>query len=109
MTRERGDGRDGRMGLIADLYDPRTYLGGLPLGRCDVPQDLSADLPIWALADVMGVPTDDRKLLLHWANRVIGFQDPEYAQYDEQGKPIDPRSRRALADMYVYAHELAKQ
>jgi len=80
-----------------------------PVGRCDFPQDLSADLPIWALADVMGVPREDRKLLFHWANRVIGFQDPEYAQYDEDGKPIDPRSRRALADMYAYAHELAKE
>jgi cytochrome P450 len=80
-----------------------------PLGRCDFPQDLSADLPLWALADVMGVPADDRHLLFHWANRVIGFQDPEYAQYDEQGKPIDPRSRRALADMFDYAHALAEE
>jgi cytochrome P450 len=80
-----------------------------PTGRCDFPQDLSADLPISALADVMGVPADDRRLLFHWANRVIGFQDPEYAQYDEHGKPIDPRSRAALADMYAYAHELARE
>jgi len=78
-----------------------------PLGRCDFAQDLSADLPLWTLADVMGVPAEDRKLLFHWANRVIGFQDPEYAQYDEQGRPIDPRSRRALADMFAYAHALA--
>jgi cytochrome P450 len=80
-----------------------------PEGRCDFPQDVSADLPIWALADVMGVPTEDRKLLFHWANRVIGFQDPEYAQYDEEGRPIDPRSRRALADMFAYAHALAAE
>jgi cytochrome P450 len=80
-----------------------------PLGRCDFPQDLSADLPVWTLAEVMGVPADDRGRLFHWANRVIGFQDPEYAQYDEQGKPIDPRSRRALADMFAYAHALAEE
>ena len=54
----------------------------------------------------MGVPGDDRHLLFHWANRVIGFQDPEYARYDE-GRPIDPRSRGALADMFDYAHALA--
>lgn len=80
-----------------------------PLGCCDFPQDLSADLPVSALADVMGVPGDDRHLLFHWANRVIGFQDPEYAQYDAQGKPIDPRSRGALADMFDYAHALAAE
>jgi cytochrome P450 len=80
-----------------------------PLGCCDFPQDLSADLPVSALADVMGVPGDDRHLLFHWANRVIGFQDPEYAQYDAQGKPVDPRSRDALADMFDYAHALAAE
>jgi cytochrome P450 len=80
-----------------------------PLGRCDFAQDLSADLPLWTLADVMGMPAEDRKLLFHWANRVIGFQDPEFAQYDEEGKPIDPRSRRALADMFSYAHALAEE
>lgn len=80
-----------------------------PLGRCDFPQDLSADLPVSALADVMGVPRDDRHLLFHWANRVIGFQDPEYARYDAQGRPIDPRSRGALADMFDYAHALAAE
>ena len=80
-----------------------------PLGRCDFPQDLSADLPVWTLAEVMGVPVEDRTLLFHWANRVIGFQDPEYAQYDESGKPIDPRSRRALADMFVYARRLGEE
>ncbi len=80
-----------------------------PLGACDFPQDLSADLPVATLADVMGVPAEDRKLLFQWANRIIGFQDPEYAQKDEDGKPIYPRSRRALADMFAYAHALAEE
>lgn len=80
-----------------------------PLGRCDFPQELSADLPVSTLAAVMGVPSSDRHLLFQWANRVIGFQDPEYAQYDESGKPVDPRSRRALADMFAYAHALAEE
>jgi cytochrome P450 len=76
-------------------------------GACDFSQDLAADLPLLALAQVMGVPGDDRWLLFEWANRVIGFQDPEYARFDEQGRPIDPRSRAALSDMFEYAHELA--
>ncbi|MCA1842773.1 MAG: cytochrome P450, partial [Actinobacteria bacterium] len=64
-----------------------------PLGACDFSQDLAADLPLLALAEVLGVPADDRRLLFEWGNRVIGFQDPEYARRDESGRPIDPRSR----------------
>jgi cytochrome P450 len=80
-----------------------------PGGRCDFVHDLSADLPVATLADVMGVPREDRHLLHRWANRVIGFQDPEYAERDEQGRPIDAHSKRALADMFAYARELAAE
>lgn len=80
-----------------------------PGASCDFVADLSADLPVATLADVMGVPGEDRHLLHRWANRVIGFQDPEFAERDEEGRPIDPRSRRALADMFAYAHALAEE
>ena len=80
-----------------------------PLGACDFSQDLAADLPLLALAEVLGVPAADRRLLFEWGNRVIGFQDPEYARRDESGRPIDPRSRAALADMFDYAHRLAER
>ena len=80
----------------------------LPAGECDFVA-LSADLPVLTLAAVLGVPLADRHLLFEWANRVIGFQDPKYARYDEQGRPIDPRSRAALADMFEYAHALAAE
>lgn len=39
---------------------------------------MSADLPLLTLADVMGVPAPDRWLMFDWANRVIGWQDPDY-------------------------------
>lgn len=76
-------------------------------GECDFAADVAADLPVSTLAEVLGVPTADRHLLFDWANRIIGFQDPEYARTDETGRPIDPRSRAALTDMFDYAHALA--
>jgi len=80
-----------------------------PVGACDFSLDLAADLPLLALAEVLGVPAADRRLLFEWGNRVIGFQDPEYARRDESGRPVDPRSRAALADMFDYAHRLAER
>src|SRR5262245_21959849 len=37
--------------------------------------EVAADLPVWTLAQVMGVPDRDRRLLYDWASRVIGYQD----------------------------------
>ncbi|KJK58949.1 cytochrome P450 [Saccharothrix sp. ST-888] len=103
-----------------------------PLGEADFVQ-LAADLPVWTLARMMGVPEQDRQLLVDWANRVIGYQDTEYARSSTadpgrlseagraalahrpatltapDGRPVNPRSRAALADMFAYAHALAEQ
>src|SRR5262249_45334552 len=48
-------------------------------GECDFAKDIAADLPLLTLAEVFGVPTQDRWLMFDWSNRVIGYQDPEYA------------------------------
>lgn len=47
-------------------------------GRCDFAK-VAADLPLLTLAEVFGVPAEDRWLLFDWSNRVIGYQDPDYA------------------------------
>jgi cytochrome P450 len=79
-------------------------------GECDLPADITDDYPIGNLADLLGVPDADRGMLLHWTNRIIGYQDPEHAEVlrDAAGNPINPRSPAALADMFGYAEELAE-
>lgn len=98
-------------------------------GECDLVADVVADLPVAVLAAVLGLPEEDRGLLYDWSNRVIGFQDADYAQSDSfdpstgtamaraalehrpapdaDGSMPDPRTRAGLADMYAYAHALA--
>jgi cytochrome P450 len=80
-----------------------------PGGECDLPREVTDDLPLQNLADLLGVPAQDRALLLVWTNRVIGYQDPEHGEVvlDERGKPVNPRSPAQLADMFGYAQELA--
>ena len=46
-------------------------------GQTDFAKDVAADLPLLTLADVLGVPEQDRWLLFDWSNRVIGYQDPD--------------------------------
>src|SRR6266702_492620 len=43
-------------------------------GECDFAKDVAADMPLLTLADVLGMPRQDRWLLFDWSNRVIGYQ-----------------------------------
>ncbi|MEV0593631.1 cytochrome P450 [Nonomuraea cavernae] len=95
-------------------------------GECDF-AEVAADLPVWTLAHVMGVPGQDRRLLYDWASRVIGYQDADHAGLStadverltpagwlaaasrpEPRPGANPRSRAALRDMFGYAHALAR-
>ena len=80
-----------------------------PEGRCDLTVDVTDDLPVANLAELLGMPASDRQLMLRWTNRVIGYQDPEHGEgaRDERGRPVNPRSPAALADMFAYADDLA--
>jgi hypothetical protein len=79
--------------------------------RFDLPRDVTDELPLANLCDLLGVPNADRGLLLEWTNRVIGYQDPEHGVVvtGPDGKPVNPRSPAQLADMFAYAADLAER
>ncbi len=102
-----------------------------PDGTCDFAKDVAADLPLLTLADVLGVPAEDRMLMFDWSNRVIGWQDEDYASsraFDPtsgsalarevaalrplpgpDGRMPDPRSRAGMPDLYAYADLLGRE
>jgi len=69
-------------------------------GECDFVVDVAAELPLQVIAELMGVPHDDRRQLYEWTNQIAGSQDPEYRVAP------DVAQRAALA-MFEYANELA--
>ena len=109
--------------IIQDVID--RY----PNKECDFVKDIASDLPLRCLADIFGIPFEDRYLMYDWANRAIGYQDPDLAQSNSfdpslgtemareafklrpqpnsQGIMPDPRSRHGMDDLYCYAHLLA--
>ncbi|MEJ2857187.1 MULTISPECIES: cytochrome P450 [unclassified Saccharothrix] len=83
-----------------------------------------ADLPLLTLAEVFGVPHQDRALMFDWSNRVIGYQDEDYAHSTSDTTGMtdmalkalelrpdpqpDPRSRHGMPDLLAYAHALGE-
>ncbi|MBV9090579.1 MAG: cytochrome P450 [Mycobacteriaceae bacterium] len=51
-------------------------------GSGDFVEQVSCELPLQAIAGLMGVPQEDRKKLFHWSNQMVGDQDPEFAGND---------------------------
>ncbi len=47
-------------------------------GECDFVTDVAAELPLQVIADLLGVPQEDRHKLFDWSNKLIGSEDPEY-------------------------------
>ncbi|MER5846900.1 cytochrome P450 [Streptomyces sp. NPDC002012] len=79
-------------------------------GTCDLVAQVTDDYALLNLTDLLGVPDSDRGLLLHWTQRVIGYQDPDEAgtpALGPDGRPVNPRSPASLRDMFDYAHALA--
>jgi cholest-4-en-3-one 26-monooxygenase len=68
-------------------------------GECDLVTDLAAELPLQAIADMMGVPYEDRAKIFHWANQLVGNSDPEFA-------PSVEEAMGAAAQIFGYAHEI---
>ncbi|MBM3660759.1 MAG: cytochrome P450 [Actinobacteria bacterium] len=69
-------------------------------GECDFVVDVAAELPLQVIAEIMGVPQEDRQLLFQWSNQMIGSEDPEYAVSSEV-------AQNAMIEMFGYANELA--
>ena len=91
------------IGLIEEHLRYRAQLSvdrGIERGSCDFVVDIAAELPLQVIAEMMGVPHEDRHQLFDWSNRMIGSEDPEY-------KVTDAEVMEAATEMFVYANDLA--
>ena len=71
----------------------------LAKGTGDFVVDVSAELPLQAIAGLLGVPQEDRGKLFEWTNQMTGYDDPEYAdRYDPHASAME---------IIGYAHKLA--
>ncbi len=74
--------------------------GAIAKGTCDFVVDVAAELPLEAIAELIGVPLEDRHKIFEWSNRMIGSEDPEYIVSSEA-------TTAAQVEMFLYAQQLA--
>ena len=68
-------------------------------GSADFVTEIAAELPLIVIAELLGVPDEDRHRMFDWSNRMIGSQDPEYQTAGEV-------AQIASMELYAYASEL---
>lgn len=84
-------------GRCAEILD-----AAVETGTCDFLVDVAAELPLQAIASLLGVPQDDRHVLLDWADATLDYDDHDPGQTSE-------KSQAAGAAMADYADRLLEE
>ncbi len=74
-------------------------------GDCDFVQDVAAPITIAVIAEMLGVPGSDWKLLFKWTNESIAPEDPEF----QQGRTTDETLQQSRAELFQYFTALANE
>ena len=67
-------------------------------GSGDFVSDVACELPLQAIAELLGIPQEDRLKVFNWSNEMVGYDDPEY-----DGDP-----QAAAAELVGYSMAMAE-
>ncbi|QRP43964.1 cytochrome P450 [Amycolatopsis sp. FDAARGOS 1241] len=68
-------------------------------GEGDFVTDVACELPLQAIAELIGVPQEDRMKIFDWSNQMVAYDDPEYE--------LEPLT--ASAELVGYAWNMAEE
>ena len=85
--------------MTTPANDPAGTSGG------DFVGEVSAKITIAVIAEMLGVPREDWRLLFRWTNEIIAPQDPEFQHDASAEKTMD----EARAELFSYFLELAER
>jgi cholest-4-en-3-one 26-monooxygenase len=81
-------------GIVSRGFTPRAIAGlrealtaraerivaeALAGGAGDFVTDVACELPLQAIAELLGIPQEDRRKIFDWSNQMVGSEDPDYA------------------------------
>ena len=67
----------------------------------DFVTEIACELPLQAIAELLGVPQEDRRNVFDWSNAMIGYDDPEYSGGAD---PLEP-----AMELLGYAMKMAEE
>jgi cholest-4-en-3-one 26-monooxygenase len=76
----------------------RIVAAALARGSGDFVTEVACELPLQAIAELLGVPFEDRRKVFDWSNGMVGYDDPEYT--------ADPEA--AAAELIGYSMAMAE-
>lgn len=68
----------------------------------DFVTSVASELPLQAIAELIGVPQEDRSKIFDWSNKMIAYDDPEFAVTAEVGQ-------QSAAEILAYAMNMAAE
>jgi cytochrome P450 len=71
----------------------------------DFVQEVSAPITIAVIAEMLGVPRSDWRLLFRWTNEIIAPQEPEF----QRGRTARETGDAAREELFRYFHDLAEE
>jgi len=71
-------------------------------GSAEFVTELSAELPLQAIAEMVGIPFDDRSKIFDWTNSMIGADDPDFAKSEDE-------VMAAFGELFAYSNALQAQ
>ena len=73
--------------------------GALEKGSGDFVTEVACELPLQAIAELLGVPHDDRHKIFHWSNEMVGYDDPDF-----EGDPLN-----SAMELFGYSMAMAEE
>ena len=101
---------------VARLIAAMAPAPGQVAGRCDLVPALSAQLPLFTLCEILGVPAEDRGKFLTWMHYLelatatfaerTGDAEPELADLPPEARAFVAAFEAAIAEMFEYGRDM---
>jgi cytochrome P450 len=85
----------------------RVLSEALPKGEFDFVEEISSEIPMQVFAEILGVPQEERRHVVEMGDRILGNQDPEYAQPVDDAHRLLPFSSPVSLEMFEFGRKLA--
>ena len=69
------------IGALEEIMRERAHrivLDAVERGSGNFVEEVAAELPLQAIADLLGVPQEDRRKLFDWSNQMLANEDPDF-------------------------------